>query len=132
MKTGRTKVIDFANYDFESCDVPEDCYGDYPHVNFYKKYFTPVLRKELKKIAKNIGVDVDIHPGYFESWARFGRDGEYAEVIIGDVRYCPDWFSHVLYRTCEPCGSSWDSGSNQYCSFSNLQERLDEMFNKVY
>ena len=45
-------VAAFKDYDFENCNVPEQYQGDYPHHNFCKKVFVPILRRELKKLAE--------------------------------------------------------------------------------
>ena len=44
-------VAAFRDYDFDNCDVPEQYLGDYSHANFFRKYFIPIVRKEIKAMA---------------------------------------------------------------------------------
>lgn len=118
-------VADFLDYDFESYDVPEDCYGDYAHANFFKKYFAPILRSELKKMASAIGATLVLNVNHFEAYGFFCRDGKYVYFSISDVRYW-DWYDKVLYRTAEST-SDYTGGSNMYCSYERLKESVDEL-----
>ena len=59
-------VLDFKNYDFDNCDVPEKYWGDYPHANYAKGEFAPALRRELKAAAKKIGAEAKVEYNYFD------------------------------------------------------------------
>lgn len=130
MAETKKTVKDFIGYDFESCDVPEDCYGDYPHYLYFKKYFMRIARRELKALAKKIGAEVEFSPGYFEYSAFFCKDGKYIYVHVGDVRYNSDWYENVLFRTAKSNKDS-SGGSNCYCSYDNLEDELSRLFDNM-
>lgn len=113
-------VRDFRDYDFDSCDVPEKYWGDYTHVNFAKRYFAPILKREMRKIAKNIGCEIEISNGYFEWWCQFKKNGCTIEVIIGDVRFLNGWYDCVLYRE--------KGGGNYYCSYEDIENNIERLF----
>lgn len=116
-------VKDFKNYDFESCDVPSDCYGDYPHANFFKKHFIPIARKEFKALAKRIGAEIDFSAGYFGYTAFFSKNGKFVYVSVGDVRFSANWYDDILYRTAKS-NKDYTGGSNRYCSYEELENEL--------
>ena len=122
----------FRDYDFESCDVPEQYWGDYTHANFFKKYFIPIARKEFKALAKKIGAEVDFSPNYFEWSAFFKKDGKYIYVHVGDVRYnvCGHWYDNVLFRTAKD-EHDYTGGSNRHCSYEELEEELSDLFERM-
>ena len=122
-------VKSFKDYDFESCDVPEQYWGDYTHANFFKKYFIPIARKEFKEIAKKIGAEVIFSPMYFEWSAFFIKDGKYIYVHMGDVRYWK-WYDDVLFRTAEN-EKDYTGGANRRCSYDNLAEELSSLFDMM-
>lgn len=127
----RKTVKDFIGYDFESCDVPEDCYGDYPHYLFFKKHFMRIARRELKALAKKIGATVEFtNNEYFEYSAFFCKDGKYIYVHVGDVRYNSDWYGNVLFRTAKS-NKDYTGGTNWYCSYDNLEVELSDMFDNM-
>ena len=123
-------VKDFKNYDFENCCVPAKYYGDYPHANYFKGEFIPVARKEFKALAKKLGAEVEFSPMYFEYSAFFSRDGKFIYVHVGDVRYQSNWYDDVLYRTAKYI-KDYHGGSNNYCSYDELYEKLNEMFERM-
>jgi len=122
-------VKSFKDYDFESCDVPEQYWGDYTHAIFFKKYFIPIARKEFKAIAKKIGADIIFSPSYFEWSAFFIKDGKYIYVHMGDVRYW-EWYDAVLFRTAEN-EKDYRGGANRHCSYDNLAEELSSLFDMM-
>lgn len=117
-------VKSFKNYNFENCNLPSEYYGDYPHVNFFKKAFIPIARKEFKALAKKIDVElVSFEPMYFEYSAFFFKNDKYVYVHIGDVRYNRNWYDDVLYRTAKN-EHDYSGGSNRYCSYEELAEKI--------
>lgn len=126
-------VLDFKNYDFDSCDVPEKYWGDYPHANYAKGEFAPVLRRELKAAAKKIGAEAKVEYNYFDCSAVFKKDGKHVYVHIGDVRDGGrgTWYDRVLFRTMEH-EKDWTGGSNNYCSFDQIGECVNRMFDSGF
>lgn len=123
----------FKNYNFENCDVPEKYWGDYTHANFFMRYVIPIARREMKKIAKNLGVEVFFSKGYFEWSAHFkSKDGKCIYVHIGDVRFsiCGHWYDNVLYRATKDENDS-HGGSNNICSYGELEEHLKMKFDRM-
>ena len=59
-------VAAFKDYDFDNPCVPEKYDGDYPHRNFFNKYFIPIVRSEVKKLAKKLGATVKFSYNNFE------------------------------------------------------------------
>ena len=120
-------VKDFKDFDFENCsNVPEKYWGDYTCANYYKGEFIPVVRKELKKMAKNIEAELKFSPNYFEWSAFFKKDGKFIYVHSSDARYWK-WYNDILYRTAES-EIDYTGGANRYCSFDKLEESLEELF----
>lgn len=119
----------FKDYNFNNCDVPEKYLGDYPHQNFFYKYFIPIARREMKKLAKNIGAEVIFEKMYFEWTCFFKKDGKCIYVHIGDVRpsICEHWYNHVLYRQAKD-ETDYHGGSNSFCSYEQLEMKLTEEF----
>ena len=130
MAETKKTVKDFIGYDFESCNVPEKYWGDYTHANYFKGYFIPIARRELKALAKKIGAEVEFSPGYFEYSAFFCKDGKYIYVHVGDVRYNSDWYGNVLFRTAKN-ERDYTGGSNCYCSHDNLEDELSRLFDRM-
>jgi len=122
-------VKDFKNYDFESCDVPQKYWGDYTHLNFFKGYFIPIVRKEFKAIAKKIGATVTLSPNNFEWTAFFKKDNKFIYVGVSDVRYWK-WYDSVLFRTAEN-EKDYTGGCNRYCSYEELAEELSDLFDRM-
>ena len=130
METKKT-VKDFRNYDFESCDVPEEYWGDYTHCNYFKRYFMRIARRELKAIAQKIGASVVFTTGeYFEYSAFFCKDGKYIYVHVGDVRYDKNWYDKVLYRTAKN-ERDYTGGTNWHCGYEELPSQLLDMFENM-
>lgn len=119
----------FKNYKFENCDVPEKYWGDYTHANFFKRYFIPIARREMKKLAAKIGADVIFEKGFFEWSCFFKKDGKCIYVHVGDVRYsiCGHWYDNVLYRTAKD-EKDYHGGTNNSCSYDKLESCLLELF----
>lgn len=126
---GKT-VKSFRNYNFENCDVEPKYYGDYPHANFYKGEFLPIARRELKKMAANMGAELIFNPGYFDFSAFFKKDGKYVYVKVGDVRYESDWYGNVLFRTAEH-EKDYRGGSNNFCSYNNLESEVNKLLSRM-
>lgn len=123
-------VKSFRNYDFENCNVEPKYWGDYPHANFFKGEFIPVARKELKKMAANMGAELaSFNANYFEYSAFFKKDDKFIYVRVGDVRL-NDWYNDVLYRTAAH-DKDWHGGTNHCCSYDNLEKELTELFNRM-
>ena len=122
-------VKDFKDYDFENCDVPEEYWGDYTHANYFKKAFIPIARKEFKALAKKLGAELIFSPMYFEWSAFFKKDGKFIYVHVGDVRW-NNWYDSVLYRTAKS-EKDYTGGSNCYCSYEELEEKLSDMFERM-
>lgn len=122
----------FKNYNFENCDVPEKYWGDYTHANFFKRYFIPIARREMKKIAKNLGAEAFFEKGGFEWSCYFKKDGNCIYVHIGDVRFliCGHWYDNVLYRAAKDENDT-HGGSNNRCSYGELEEHLKAMFDRM-
>ena len=122
-------VKDFRDYDFENCDVPEEYWGDYTHANYFKKAFIPIARKEFKALAKKLGAELIFSPMYFEWSAFFKKDGKFIYVHVGDVRW-NNWYDSVLFRTAKS-EKDYTGGSNCYCSYEELEEKLSDMFERM-
>jgi len=122
-------VKDFRDYDFENCDVPEEYWGDYTHANYFKKAFIPIARKEFKALAKKLGAELIFSPMYFEWSAFFKKDGKFIYVHVGDVRW-NNWYDSVLFRTAKS-EKDCTGGSNCYCSYEELEEKLSDMFERM-
>lgn len=117
-------VAAFKDYDFENCNVPEQYQGDYPHHNFCKKVFMPILRREFKKLAEKTNSElVNYSGGYFIASAYFKRGDKYVYVSISDVRW-NDWYGQVLYRTAADAKDS-RGGANHYCAYDKLEDALN-------
>lgn len=125
-------VKSFKHYDFDSWDVPEKYIGDYSHVNYWKGEFVPALRREFKKLAKDLGATVDIRPNHFDVSSTFCRDGKYIYVSIGDMRDGGNgyWYDRVLFRTMAH-EKDWTGGANQYCNYENLREELNNLWERT-
>lgn len=123
-------IKSFRNYDFENCNVEPKYWGDYPHANFFKGEFIPVARKELKKMAANMGAELtSFNAGYFEYSAFFKKNDKFIYVRVGDVRL-NDWYNDILYRTAA-YDKDWHGGTNNCCSYDNLEKELTELFNRM-
>lgn len=122
----KTKNVEsFRNYNFESCDVPQKYWGDYPHVNFFNGEFIPVLKKEFKNLAKKMGAElVSFKGGHFISSAFFKKGNKYVFVSLSDVRYNSNWFERILYRSARD-EKDYTGGGNHYCSYDKLGENLE-------
>ncbi len=122
----------FKNYNFENCDVPEKYWGDYSHANFFKRYFIPIARREMNKIAKHLGAEAFFEKGVFEWSCYFKKDGKCIYVRIGDVRFliCGHWYDNVLYRATKDENDS-RGGLNNNCSYGELEENLKAMFDRI-
>lgn len=103
-KSEKKTVLSFKHYDFDNCDVPEKYWGDYPHANYAKGEFAPVLRRELKAMAKKIGAEAKVEYNYFDCSAVFKKDGKHVYVHISDIRDGGrgTWYDRVLFRTHGP------------------------------
>lgn len=117
-------VEDFVGYDFERRDVPEKYLGDYTHANFFDKYFIPIARRRMRKIAGKIGAKLTFTSGYFEFSGFLERNGACVYFSAGDVRYNSRWYDRVLYRDAKDA-SDYHGGANRYCSFDKLEESAD-------
>lgn len=126
---GKT-VKSFRNYDFENCDVEPKYYGDYPHANFYKGEFLPVARRELKKMAANMGAELIFNPGYFYYSAFFKKDDKCVYINVGDVRYDSNWYDKVLFRTAKN-EKDYTGGANRFCSYDNLENEVNSLLNRM-
>lgn len=126
---GKT-VKSFRNYDFENCDVEPKYYGDYPHANFYKGEFLPVARRELKKMAANMGAELIFNPGYFYYSAFFKKDDKCVYINVGDVRYDSNWYDKVLFRTAKN-EKDYTGGANRFCSYDNLENEVNTLLDRM-
>ena len=117
-------VEDFIDYDFERTDVPDKYLGDYTHANFFKKYFIPIARRRMRKIAEKIGAKLTFSGGYFYFSGFLERNGACVYFYVGDVRYNLRWYDSVLYRDAKDT-SDYHGGVNRYCSFDDLEENAD-------
>lgn len=118
----------FANYDFDNSDVPAQYEGDYPHVNFFKKYFLPIVRKELKAMAKRIGATLTFNGGHFYWSAFFSKNGKHVYASAQDFRW-DDWYNQMLYRTAEST-KDYTGGTNRWCGYEQLEEAVSELLNR--
>ena len=122
-------VAAFKNYDFENWKVPEKYMGDYTHANFFRKYFIPIVRREIKALAKKLGATVKFTPMYFEWSACFGKNGKYIYVHCDDARW-NDWYGDMYYRTVE--NEKGDRpGNNNWTSYDKLETELKAMFERL-
>ena len=126
---GKT-VKSFRNYDFENYDVEPKYYGDYPHANFYNGEFLPVARRELKKMAANMGAELTFNPGYFYYSAFFKKDDKCVYINVGDVRYDSNWYDKVLFRTAKN-EKDYTGGPNRFCSYDNLENEVSSLLNRM-
>lgn len=121
-------VAAFRDYDFDNCDVPEQYLGDYSHANFFKKYFIPIVRKEIKAMAKRLGATVKFEPMYFEWSAYFGKNGKYVYVHCDDARW-NNWYEEMYYRTAEN-DHDCHGGPNNWTSYDKLEGDLAYMLDR--
>ena len=121
-------VAAFRDYDFDNCDVPEKYLGDYSHANFFKKYFIPIVRKEIKAMAKRLGATIKFEPMYFEWSAYFGKNGKYVYVHCDDARW-NNWYEQMYYRTVEN-DHDCHGGPNNWTSYDKLEGDLAYMLNR--
>ena len=121
-------VAAFKDYDFENCDVPEKYWGDYTHANFFRKYFIPIVRREIKAMAKAIGATVKFDSGYFEWSAFFSKNGKFIYVSTSDHRW-NNWYDDVLYRWAEN-DHDYHGGPNNFTSYDKLKERVAELLDR--
>lgn len=126
---GKT-VKSFRNYDFESYCVDPKYYGDNPPLNFFKGEFLPVARRELKKMAANMGAELFFSPSYFYYFAFFKKNGKCVYINVGDVRYDDKWYDKVLYRTAEH-EKDYCGGSNRFCSYDNLEKEVSTLLDRM-
>lgn len=123
-------VAAYKDFDFDRLGnnaVPENCQGDYPHANFFKKVFIPIVRKELKALAKRLGATLKFEPNYFEWSAFFTKDGKHVYVQCGDHRF-DDWFSSMIYRVAAS-DQDYHGGPNNWTAYDKLEENLQRMLN---
>lgn len=121
-------VAAFKDYDFDNCNVPEKYLGDYTHANFFRKYFIPIVRREIKAMAKAIGATVKFEPNYFHWSAFFSKNGKYVNVLCGDHRW-NNWYEQMCYRIAES-EKDYRGGPNNWTSYDKLQERVAEMLDR--
>ena len=121
-------VAAFRDYDFDNCDVPEKYLGDYSHANFFKKYFIPIVRKEIKAMAKRLGATIKFEPMYFEWSAYFGKNGKFVYVHCDDARW-NNWYEQMYYRTVEN-DHDCHGGPNNWTSYDKLEGDLAYMLNR--
>ena len=119
-------VVDFKHYDFESNDVPEKYDGDYAAANFFKGYFIPKARAEMRKIANNLGATLFFSKGHFEFSGFLKKGGNCVYFSVGDVRDggTGRWYDQVLYRAARNEKDFGGCSSNEYCSYDKLEESL--------
>ena len=122
-------VAAFKNYDFDNCNVPEKYLGDYSHVNFFRKYFIPIVRREIKALAKKLGATVKFEPNYFDWSAFFGKNGKYIYVHCDDARW-NDWYEQMYYRTADN-ETDYRGGPNNWTSYDKLETELEAMFERL-
>ena len=121
-------VAAFRDYDFDNCDVPEKYLGDYSHANFFKKYFIPIVRKEIKAMAKRLGATVKFEPMYFEWSAYFGKNGKFVYVHCDDARW-NNWYEQMYFRIVEN-DHDCHGGPNNWTSYDKLEGDLAYMLNR--
>lgn len=122
-------VAAFKNYDFENCDVPEKYLCDYTHAKFFRKYFIPIVRREIKAIAKKIDATVKFEPNYFDWSAFFCKNGKYVYVHCDDHRW-NNWYEQMYYRTADS-EKDYHGGPNNWTSYDKLETSLKDMFNRL-
>jgi hypothetical protein len=120
-------VAAFRNYDFENNYVPEKFQGEVGYQRFAKGYFIPIARREMRKLAKNIGAELaSFSNNTFEFSCMFKKDDRFIYVRIEDVRW-NDWYGRVLYRTADNANDC-KGGSNNWCSYDQLEESVKSLF----
>ncbi len=119
-------VQDFKDYDFNSCDVPADCAGDYPNLNFFRKHFMPVVRRELSALAARLGAKATISGTGFTFSCDFTKGTKSVYLYAGDVRYEPNWYTHIMYRRVSSDPNDIRCG-NMYCGYEELANRIGEL-----
>ena len=115
-------VAAFKDYDFDNCNVPEKYWGDYPHRNFFNKYFIPIVRSELKKLAKKLGATIKFGYNNFEWYAFCGKNGKYLYVNTSDHRW-NNWYNEVHYLQADS-DHDFRGGWGETCSFDKLEEHI--------
>ena len=114
------KVRDYINTEFESAG-----YRTQQYVQFER-----LCKKELKKQIAERGINLQsFHGNHFEWSAVLERGGKFVYVSIGDVRFW-DWYERVLVRTMAH-EKDWHGGRNHFCSFDNVAEIAEELFEGV-
>lgn len=103
----------------------------------YNKFQNAMVR-ELKRIAKSIGAEiVEYYKGHYDLHAFFKRGDHYvyfsystgimhprSMVVLSSRSYC----GPVLIRTAAD-DNDYRGGSNNYCAFSELGQRVDYLLN---
>lgn len=124
-------VVDFKNYDFDSTDVPDKYESDYTAANFFKGYFIPKARAEMRKIAQNLGAELFFSKGYFYFSGFLKKGGKCVYFSVGDVRDggTGRWYNEVLYRGARNEKDYTGCTSNNYCHYDELESKLAEWLN---
>lgn len=103
----------------------------------YKKFQNAMVR-ELRRIAKSIGAEISTsHKGHYDLSAFFKRGDHYvyfsystsvthprSMVVLSSRSFC----GPVLIRTAAD-DNDYRGGSNNFCSFSELGQRVDYLLN---
>ena len=116
-------VAAFKDYDFDNPCVPEKYDGDYPHRNFFNKYFIPIVRSEVKKLAKKLGATVKFSYNNFEWTAFFSKNGKCVYVDTSDHRW-NNWYDNVMYREAANDHDYHGITGNYWTPYNKLEETL--------
>lgn len=125
-------VKDFYDYDFDSVDTcPEDCWGDYTHRNFFKKYFYPIARKEMKQLAVRLNAEIiECSHNNFDITTVMKRDGKFVYIHMGDMRdFGGRWYETILVRRMAH-EKDWSGMGNHHCSYEELEEQINWLFER--
>lgn len=131
-KIPQKTVKDFYDYDFDSVDTcPEDCWGDYTHRNFFKKYFYPIARKEMKQLAAKLNAEIiECSLNGFDITTVMKRDGKFVYIHMGDMRdFGGRWYETILVRRMAH-EKDWSGMGNHHCSYEELEEQVNWLFER--
>ena len=88
-------------------------------------------RSDLRTMLKGTGWELHSWKGnwFTASGFLFHKEwGQWVYISVSDLRYWQDaWWDGMLIRTAEN-EKDFTGGCNQYCTFSDIREKLQKMF----
>lgn len=91
------------------------------------KQFFRDFRSDMKSNLKGTGMKIyEMKKNYYDVTLIVSNENEtkFEMVSLGDMRYTPRWYEHILYRTMKN-SKDWTGGSN--CYANNIDELVEGM-----